>query len=237
MTQIQSSDIFMQERLFEKYFEDNDEGSMIALSREEDAFIKSKVSAKVLLCTDERPIAYQEGSSIGGIVPDYLEILKEKSGLSFDLVAYKNHEEMLKAFQEGKGELCAQFPDDFQFSEDQKAMMAKAIANELNGAFFSVKCSDILSKWLGESEQNIKNLFATARQYPVSVIFFDEFEAIGASREDTDKTQKDIVPEILAQMQGFESYENTCICIAATNRPWRNGGLYASIIDMARFIP
>jgi transitional endoplasmic reticulum ATPase len=101
-----------------------------------------------------------------------------------------------------------------------KTMMAKAIANELNGAFFSVKCSDILSKWLGESEQNIKNLFATARQYPVSVIFFDEFEAIGASREDTDKTQKDIVPEILAQMQGFESYENTCICIAATNRPW-----------------
>jgi len=101
-----------------------------------------------------------------------------------------------------------------------KTMMAKAIANELNGAFFSVKCSDILSKWLGESEQNIKNLFATARQYPISVIFFDEFEAIGASREDTDKTQKDIVPEILAQMQGFESYENTCICIAATNRPW-----------------
>lgn len=101
-----------------------------------------------------------------------------------------------------------------------KTMMAKAIANVLNGAFFSIKCSDILSKWVGESEQNIKGLFATARQYPVSIIFFDEFEAIGASREDTDKSQKDIVPEILAQMQGFESYDNICICIAATNRPW-----------------
>jgi len=101
-----------------------------------------------------------------------------------------------------------------------KTMMAKAIANVLNGAFFSVKCSDILSKWVGESEQNIKDLFATARQYPVSIIFFDEFEAIGASREDTDKSEKDIVPEILAQMQGFESYDNICICIAATNRPW-----------------
>jgi len=101
-----------------------------------------------------------------------------------------------------------------------KTMMAKAIANELDGAFFSVKCSDILSKWVGESEQNIKGLFAAARQHPISVIFFDEFEAIGASREDTDKSQKDIVPEILAQMQGFESYENICICIAATNRPW-----------------
>ena len=101
-----------------------------------------------------------------------------------------------------------------------KTMMAKAIANQLNGAFFSVKCSDILSKWVGEAEQNIKNLFATARTYPISIIFFDEFEAIGASREETDKTEKDLVPEILAQMQGFEKSENTCICIAATNRPW-----------------
>jgi transitional endoplasmic reticulum ATPase len=101
-----------------------------------------------------------------------------------------------------------------------KTMMAKAIANQLNGAFFSVKCSDILSKWVGEAEQNIKNLFQTARSYPVSIIFFDEFEAIGASREDTDKTEKDLVPEILAQMQGFENSQNTCICIAATNRPW-----------------
>jgi len=101
-----------------------------------------------------------------------------------------------------------------------KTMMAKAIANELNGAFFSVKCSDILSKWLGESEQNIKSLFATARTYPVSIIFFDEFEAIGASREDTDKTQKDIVPEILAQMQGFKTSKNELLVMAATNRPW-----------------
>ncbi len=119
---------------------------MIALSREEDAFIKSKVSAKVLLCTDERPIAYQEGSSIGGIVPDYLEILKEKSGLSFDFVAYKNHEEMLKAFQEGKGELCAQFPDDFQFSEDQKAMLSQPYMSLTYGFGSSPKKIDSLTK-------------------------------------------------------------------------------------------
>jgi transitional endoplasmic reticulum ATPase len=84
-----------------------------------------------------------------------------------------------------------------------KTMMAKAIANELDGAFFSVKCSDILSKWVGESEQNIKGLFATARQYPISVIFFDEFEAIGASREDTDKIAKRYRPRDLGSDAGL----------------------------------
>ncbi len=102
-----------------------------------------------------------------------------------------------------------------------KTMIAKAIANKLNGAFFSIKCSDILSKWVGESEQNIKKLFVSAHNFPVSIIFFDEFEAIGASREDTEKAEKNIVPEILAEMQGFEEHpDSTLICIAATNRPW-----------------
>ena len=69
---------------------------------------------------------------------------------------------------------------------DGTAMMAKAIANALDGAFFSVRCSDILSKWVGGSEQNVKNLFDAARRYKVAIIFFDEFEAIGAKRDDED---------------------------------------------------
>ena len=48
--------------------------------------------------------------------------------------------------------------------------------------FFPVKTSDIGSKWFGESEQNIKNLFEEARRHPVSVIFFDEFEALGSKK-------------------------------------------------------
>lgn len=129
MTQIQSSDIFMQERLFEKYFEDNDAGSMIALSKEEDAYIRAQGSAKVLLCGGERPIAYEESGKAGGIVPDYLALLKEKTGLAFTYESYPNHAEMLNAFQAGKGQICAQFPDDFQYGQDHGAMLSQPFIN------------------------------------------------------------------------------------------------------------
>jgi transitional endoplasmic reticulum ATPase len=75
-----------------------------------------------------------------------------------------------------------------------KTMVAKAIANELDAAFFSVKCSDILSKWVGGSEQNVKNLFDSAHKYKTAIIFFDEFEAIGSKREDEDSS-KALVPK------------------------------------------
>lgn len=125
MAQIQSSDIFMQERLFEKYFEGNAEGSMIALTREEDAYIKSQKSVEVLVCAKERPISYQEGTEIRGIVPDYLDLLKDKIGLAFRYKVFPNHAEMLKAFKEGQGSLCGQFPDDFQYGEENGAMLSQ----------------------------------------------------------------------------------------------------------------
>lgn len=106
-----------------------------------------------------------------------------------------------------------------------KTMFAQAVANEINGAFFSIKASDIKSKWYGESEENIKKLFEEARKNKVSVIFIDEFEAIGMNRskgagEGGDHTATIVVPELLAQMQGFEKSENILLVIAATNRPW-----------------
>ena len=101
-----------------------------------------------------------------------------------------------------------------------KTMFAQAIATELDAAFFSVKCSDIASKWFGDSEQNVKRLFDEARKHPCSIIFFDEFEALGAKRDSNSTVMKRLVPELLAQMQGFEKCESTLLVIAATNRPW-----------------
>ena len=101
-----------------------------------------------------------------------------------------------------------------------KTMFAQAIATELDAAFFSVKCSDIASKWFGDSEQNVRRLFQEARKHPCSIIFFDEFEALGAKRDSHSTVMKRLVPELLAQMQGFEKNENTLLVIAATNRPW-----------------
>ena len=117
-----------------------------------------------------------------------------------------------------------------------KTMIAQAIAGEINAQFFAVKCSDIVSKWFGEAEQNIKNLFDEARKYPTSIIFFDEFESLGAKRDTHSTVMKRIVPELLAQIQGFDKSENTLLIIAATNRPWdidsgfvRSGRLSTSI--------
>ena len=103
-----------------------------------------------------------------------------------------------------------------------KTMFAQAVANEIDGHFISIKSSDLKSKYYGDTEQKIKNIFDEARQHDISVIFFDEFEAIGVSRNKlgTEITGETIVPELLAQMQGFEQNEQTILIIAATNRPW-----------------
>ncbi len=102
-----------------------------------------------------------------------------------------------------------------------KTMIAKAIANEAQADFYAVKCSDIVSKWFGESEKNIKELFETARKSERAIIFFDEFEAIGAKRGDgsSDAISR-MVPELLAQIQGFATSNQQLLLLAATNRPW-----------------
>ena len=104
-----------------------------------------------------------------------------------------------------------------------KTMFAEAASNELNALFIPIKCSDIKSKWYGESEQNVKNIFAKARKASKVVLFFDEFEAIGAKRTDNgDNGNNDLVPQILAEMQGVgsSSSKSMIMVIAATNKPW-----------------
>ena len=103
-----------------------------------------------------------------------------------------------------------------------KTMFAEAAANEIDALFIPIKCSDIKSKWYGESEKKIKGIFDKARKAEKAIIFFDEFEAIGAKRTDSENGNNDLVPEILAEMQGVGSSSNksVIIVIAATNKPW-----------------
>lgn len=104
-----------------------------------------------------------------------------------------------------------------------KTMFAEAASNETDALFIPIKCSDIKSKWYGESEANVKKIFDKARKAGNAIIFFDEFEAIGAKRTDSsDNGNNDLVPQILAEMQGIGSYggKGTIVVIAATNKPW-----------------
>lgn len=103
-----------------------------------------------------------------------------------------------------------------------KTMIAKAIAAELNATFFTVKPSEIMSKWVGEAEQNIKKLFDEAKKYPLSVIFIDEVESLIPKRSDSGSTvMQRVVPQILAELEGFDSEKrNPILFIGATNVPW-----------------
>ena len=101
-----------------------------------------------------------------------------------------------------------------------KTMIAKAIATELDAIFFSVKCSDIISKWVGEAEKNLGKLFAAARACPCAVIFMDETEAIVARRGGDSTVMNRVIPEFLAQVDGVDSEESALLLLGATNRPW-----------------
>ena len=102
-----------------------------------------------------------------------------------------------------------------------KTRIAKEVAREIDAHFIEVKCSSILSRWLGDSEKNIREIFDEARNHKLSIIFFDEFEAIGGVRgSDKHEATSRLVAELLSQIQGFGECESNVILIAATNRPW-----------------
>jgi SpoVK/Ycf46/Vps4 family AAA+-type ATPase len=101
-----------------------------------------------------------------------------------------------------------------------KTMMAKAIATELDAPFFNIQCSDIMSKWVGEAEQNLKELFAAARSRLPSVIFLDETEALIARRGGHSTVMNRLIPEFLAQIDGLKSGPGGILMLGATNRPW-----------------
>ena len=101
-----------------------------------------------------------------------------------------------------------------------KTLLAKAVATESQSNFISVKGPEIFSKWVGESEKTIRDIFRKARQAAPSIIYFDEIDAISAGRGEYQGTHiyDSIVNQILVEMDGIENREGIVI-IASTNRP------------------
>jgi transitional endoplasmic reticulum ATPase len=102
-----------------------------------------------------------------------------------------------------------------------KTLLAKAVAREAEANFIATKSSDLLSKWYGESEQQISRLFARARQVAPCVIFIDELDSLvparGGGLGEPQATER-VVNTILAEMDGLEELQSV-IVIGATNRP------------------
>jgi len=101
-----------------------------------------------------------------------------------------------------------------------KTLMAKAVANETNANFISVRGPQLLSKWVGESEKAIRQTFRKARQVAPTVIFFDELDSLAPSRgnEVGNNVSERVVNQLLTELDGLEEMGNVMV-IGATNRP------------------
>ncbi|HZE77142.1 MAG TPA: CDC48 family AAA ATPase [Nitrososphaeraceae archaeon] len=102
-----------------------------------------------------------------------------------------------------------------------KTLIAKAAANESEANFISIKGPELLSKWVGESEKGVREVFRKARQAAPCIIFFDEIDAVAPRRGgefgDTHVTER-LISQLLTELDGLEILTNVVV-IAATNRP------------------
>ncbi|NPA38382.1 MAG: CDC48 family AAA ATPase [Candidatus Nanohaloarchaeota archaeon] len=100
-----------------------------------------------------------------------------------------------------------------------KTLLAKAVANEAEANFIAVKGPELISKWVGESEKHIREVFRKARQAAPTIIFFDEIDSIASARGsgiDSGVTER-MVNQLLTELDGIEELEKVMV-IAATNR-------------------
>jgi len=103
-----------------------------------------------------------------------------------------------------------------------KTLIAKAVANEAGCTFFNADAASIVSKWLGESERLVKNLFGSARKEQPAIVFMDEVDALTGERgSDQVGGERRLKTQFLIEMDGMKSRKGDHIVVlGATNRPW-----------------
>ncbi|MEW5818732.1 MAG: AAA family ATPase [Cyanobacteriota bacterium] len=102
-----------------------------------------------------------------------------------------------------------------------KTYIAKATAGECDASFIDIGINDVLDMWLGESEKKLHNIFDVARRKAPSIIFIDEIDALGGSRQASSySSTKMLVNQLLSEMDGMDSVNDKMLIIGATNSPW-----------------
>lgn len=102
-----------------------------------------------------------------------------------------------------------------------KTFLAKATAGEINAAFISVGINDILDMWIGRSEKNMSYIFDVARRNTPCVLFFDEVDALGASRADMrNSSGRHVINQFLSELDGVATDNEGILVMGATNAPW-----------------
>jgi transitional endoplasmic reticulum ATPase len=99
-----------------------------------------------------------------------------------------------------------------------KTLLARCLAQEAAARFVHVRATDVTSKWYGEAERRVQDVFDRARREAPSVIFLDEIDAIARAREDSHEATHRVVSTLLENMDGLEESKGVVV-VAATNRP------------------
>jgi transitional endoplasmic reticulum ATPase len=101
-----------------------------------------------------------------------------------------------------------------------KTFIAKATAGEIKANFYSIHIHEVISKYWGEGEKMMHEMFTIARQNKPTVLFVDEIDAIGISREKTSGLLRTLVNQFLTELDGIESNNDGVLVMGATNLPW-----------------
>ncbi len=102
-----------------------------------------------------------------------------------------------------------------------KTYLARATAGEISAGFLAVGINDVLDMWIGQSERNLHEIFDQARTHKPCVLFFDEVDALGASRSDMRQSAgRQLINQFLSELDGVQSNNDGVLILAATNAPW-----------------
>lgn len=121
-----------------------------------------------------------------------------------------------------------------------KTFIAKATAGECNAYFIPIHISDILSKYVGESEQNIRAIFDEARRNKPAILFMDEIDTIGYNRSRlSSEHMRSTIDQLLTEIEGIDSNTSQMLIIGATNMPWDVDAAFKrpGRFDKAIFVP
>jgi SpoVK/Ycf46/Vps4 family AAA+-type ATPase len=121
-----------------------------------------------------------------------------------------------------------------------KTHIARATAGEIRAGFLCIGISDVLDMWLGNSEKKLHELFEHARRNQPCVLFFDEVDALGASRTDMKtSSSRHLVNQFLAELDGAKSSNEGVLVLAATNAPWHLDSAFRrpGRFDQILFVP
>jgi len=121
-----------------------------------------------------------------------------------------------------------------------KSYLAKAVATEADSTFFSVSSADLISKWQGESERLVRNLFEMARESPGNraIIFIDEVDSLCGSRSEGESdSARRVKTEFLVQMDGVGKKEGDVLVLGATNVPWELDAAIRRRFEKRVYIP